>query len=245
ASALQASITRTSPEGKPVNGVLQVLDSTGVSSLSYTWLATSCSGEDAFDLTINGTGVARVGPEPGGPHCTCTPSVGSHEVPLADALALLGPGVNQLGVRKTTGLPQVGRTGLAWAYATITVGGVAQRVDIFDQGGGNDFDSTDLCAAGYTFDAVDAAAGSPSLPSPLVSEPGSPALPSILVPPPFPGPPSFLLLVPATAGVVRSPAADLRGFDLASQSAMILGGAASCDDGDPCTTDACAPGTSG
>src|SRR5207253_1037625 len=39
--------------------------------------------------------------------------------------------------------------------------------------------------------------------------------------------------------------ADLRGFDLASQSAMIMGGAASCDDGDPCTTDACAPATSG
>src|SRR5262249_1221280 len=103
ASALEASVTLTSPGGSPLNGVVQILDSTGVSALSYTWLATSCSGEDTFDLTINGVGVARVGPEPGGAHCTCTPAVGSHEVPLADALTLLGPGVNQLGIRKSTG----------------------------------------------------------------------------------------------------------------------------------------------
>src|SRR5439155_1376725 len=41
------------------------------------------------------------------------------------------------------------------------------------------------------------------------------------------------------------PSADLRGFDLGSQSAMIMGGADSCDDGDPCSTDACAPATTG
>src|SRR5437016_4212771 len=180
ASALEASITLTSPGGSALSGMVEVFDSAAVTSLSYTWLAASCSGEDTLDLTINGVGVARVTPEPGGAHCTCTPSVGFHDIPLASALSVLHPGVNQLGIRKTTGLPQVGRTGLAWAYATITVGGVTQRVEIFDQNGGGDFDAPDLCAAGYTFDAVDSAADSPSIPSPLVSESWVRALPCML-----------------------------------------------------------------
>ena len=245
ASALEASITLTSPGGSALSGMVEVFDSAAVTSLSYTWLAASCSGEDTLDLTINGVGVARVTPEPGGAHCTCTPSVGFHDIPLASALSVLHPGVNQLGIRKTTGLPQVGRTGLAWAYATITVGGVTQRVEIFDQNGGGDFDAPDLCAAGYTFDAVDSAADSPSIPSPLVSESWVRALPCMLDLSSLAPQRSYLLLATATDGVVPSPSADLRGFDLASQSAMIMGGAASCDDGDPCTTDACAPATSG
>jgi hypothetical protein len=245
ASALEASITLTSPGGSPLNGMLQILDVAGVTSLSYTWLATSCSGEDTLDLTINGIGVARVTPEPGGAHCTCTPSVGSHDVPLANVLALLGPGVNQLGIRKTTGLPQQGRSALAWAYATITVGGVAQRVDIFDQSGGNDFDAPDLCAAGYTFDAVDAAGDSPSLPPPLVFESWVRALPCMLDLSSLAHDHSYALLATATDGVIPSPSADLRGFDWGSQSVMIMGGADSCDDGDACSIDACAPATSG
>src|SRR5439155_1661491 len=77
-----------------------------------------------LDLTINGVTVMRVLPEPGGLHCSCTPASHVVAVPLADALGLLGPGVNQLGIRKSTGLPGQARSALAWAYAAITIGGV-------------------------------------------------------------------------------------------------------------------------
>src|SRR5439155_896245 len=85
-------------------------------------------------LTINGVTVMRVLPEPGGLHCSCAPASHAVEVPLADALGLLGPGVNQLGIRKSTGLPGQARSALAWAYAAITIGGAEQRVDTCDDG---------------------------------------------------------------------------------------------------------------
>src|SRR5207249_1756037 len=40
---------------------------------------------------------------------------------------------------------------------------------------------------------------------------------------------------------VAAPAADLRTFAKAAQTAMVFGGAESCDDGNPCTMDACTP----
>src|SRR5439155_24388033 len=136
-----------SPSGTPLAGMVEILDGQGVSALTYTWLATSCSSpQDTLDLTINGVRVLRVLPEPSGVHCTCRPGASTVGVPLANALALFGPGVNRLGIRKSSGLPSNSRTALAWAYATITTGGTAQRVEIFDEFGGNDFDKPDLCA---------------------------------------------------------------------------------------------------
>src|SRR5262249_47838870 len=86
---------------------------------------------------------------------------------------------------------------------------------------------------------------SPSIPPALVSQSWSGALPCMLDLSPLAHDRSYSLLATATDGVVRSPSADVRGFDLGSQSVMSLGGAESCGDGDPCTTDACAPATSG
>src|SRR2546428_487872 len=159
---VDADVRLSSPSGKPLAGTVEILDGQATSALTYTWLATSCSApQDTLDLTINGVTVMRVLPEPDGTHCVCTPGASTAQVPLAGALALLGPGVNQLGIRKSTGLPGQSRSALAWAYATITVGGVAQRVDIFDAMGGNDFDNPNLCAAGSTFAAIDAQAETP------------------------------------------------------------------------------------
>src|SRR5947199_263973 len=141
-----ADVHLASPSGTPLAGMVEILDGQGVSALTYTWLATSCSSpQDTLDLTINGVTVMRMLPEPGGLHCSCTPASHVVEVPLANALGLLGPGVNHLGIRKSTGLPGQARSALAWAYAAITIGGVEQRVDIFDEMGRNDFDTIDPC----------------------------------------------------------------------------------------------------
>src|SRR5947208_1905314 len=235
-----ADVRLASPSGRSLAGMVEVLDGQGVSALTYTWLATSCaSPQDTLDLTINGVTVMRVLPEPGGLHCSCTPASHVVEVPLADALGLLGPGVNQLGIRKSTGLPGQARSALAWAYAAITIGGVEQRVDIFDEMGGNDFDTLDLCAAGYTFDAIDMQAETPALPARPVSVPWTDALPCMLDLSGLASG-SYQLMVSATDGMVASPAADLRTFDKTSQTAMVFAGA-SCDDGNPCTIDACSP----
>src|SRR5439155_882599 len=224
----------------PLGGTVVILDGQGTSALTYTWLATSCAvPQDTLDLTINRVTVMQVLPELNGMHCSCTPPTSTVEVPLADALALLGPGVNQLGIRKSTGLPGHSRSTLAWAYATITVGGTAQRVDIFDETGGNDFDHPDLCAAGSTFDAIDMQADSPPLPAPALSVAGADGLPcgldlSALAPG------SYALMVSATDGTVASPPADLHVFDKTSQTMMAFAGT-SCDDGNPCTIDECTP----
>src|SRR5436190_355078 len=235
-----ADVRLASPSGRSLAGLGAVLDGQGVSALTYTWLATSCaSPQDTLDLTINGVTVMRVLPEPGGLHCSCTPASHAVEVRLADVLALLGPGANRLGIRKSTGLPGQARSALAWSYATITIGGVEQRVDIFDEMGGNDFDTLDLCAAGYTFDAIDMQADTPALPARPVSVPWTDTLPCMLDLSGLASG-SYQLMVSATDGMVASPAADLRIFDKTLQTAMVFAGA-SCDDGNPCTIDACSP----
>src|SRR5438128_2562354 len=240
AARVDADVRLSSPSGKPLAGTVEILDGQGTSALTYTWLATSCSApQDTLDLTINGVTVMRVLPEPDGTHCVCTPGASTAQVPLAGALALLGPGVNQLGIRKSTGLPGQSRSALAWAYATITVGGVAQRVDIFDEMGGNDFDNPDLCAARYTFGAIDAQAATPALTAPPLSVGWTDTLPCMLDLSTL-APGWYTLMVSATDGLVASPPADLRAFDKTSQTTMAFAGA-SCDDGNPCTIDECSP----
>src|SRR6476659_6077215 len=94
--------------------------------------------------------VARVVPEPDGPFCVCSPFIHQYDVPLARALALLHPGMNALGVRKSTGLPAQQRTNIAWAYGAITVDGVEQTVPIFDWTGTGLFTSLNMCTLGST-----------------------------------------------------------------------------------------------
>src|SRR5205823_1398806 len=202
-------------------------------------IADACGPQVSIAGMVAGDTVMRVLPEPGGLHCSCAPASHAVEVPLADALALLGPGANRLGIRKSTGLPGQARSALAWAYAAITIGDAEQRVDIFDEMGGNDFDNLDLCAAGYTFDAIDMQADTPALPARPVSVPWTDALPCMLDLSGLASG-SYQLMVSATDGMVASPAADLRIFDKTLQTAMVFAGA-SCDDGNPCTIDACSP----
>jgi hypothetical protein len=214
-----------------------------VSALRFTWLATSCgSTDDTLELTVNGATLARVTLEPAGSHCSCTPFVAVFDAPLPRVLALLGPGVNRLGIRKNTGLPAEARTALAWAYATLTVGGVPQRVELFDANGGGDFDSNLLCAATYTFDAVDVELDTPPLPPAALSQPWTGELPCMVDVAGLAPNSSYLLLVAADDGVVATPSADARAFTHGSESTLAINVATACDDGDACTVDTCTPG---
>jgi hypothetical protein len=245
AADVAAGVTISSPQHYPLSGAIKIVDGSGVTALSYTWLGTSCISEDPLQLLVNGSAVASVSPESDGDMCTCTPPVGHYDVPLGTALALLVPGTNQLGVRKGTGLPAQSRSSLAWAYATITVGGVAQQVGIFDEGGGNDFDNPDLCAAGHTFAAVDTAADTPPLPSPALSQPWSGTLPCMVDLSSLTQNQQYTLMLSATDGIVGSPSNDAHAFSLATQSVLHFTGVTTCDDGNACTTDVCAPGAPG
>ncbi|MGH7896185.1 MAG: thrombospondin type 3 repeat-containing protein, partial [Candidatus Binatia bacterium] len=234
---MQGDVALTSPGGGPLAGSVAVYDAHGVSALRFVWLATSCRfTQDTLDLTINGTGVARVLPEPNGPFCTCTPFVSSYDVPLARALALLQPGVNLLGIRKSTGLPSETRTLLAWAYATLTVDGIPHDVPIFDVFGGGNFGSRDLCLSGSIADAVDTAEFTPDLPPPSLATTWESALPcGIDLSSLAPG--AVQVLVTATDGTTIG--ADVHGGVLGAGATALAFGGASCDDGDPCTVDVC------
>ena len=122
-----------------------------VDALTFTWLATNCDGVDTFELTINGTTVATPPPDPTGFGCTCFPGISTFTVPVNDALALLVAESNQFGVRKSSSF-----TGLAWAFATLTVNGAAQQTLIYGSPGNFDRPDPDLCN-GNTFGPVDAA----------------------------------------------------------------------------------------
>ena len=234
-----ADAVMSSPTGAPLAGTVEVHDEHGVSALRFAWLATSCVfKQDTLDLTVNDHVVARVVPEPDGPHCTCTPSIASHDVALAKALAFLHPGTNLLGIRKSTGLPAQTRTMLAWAYAAITIDGAEQTVPIFDVLGAGAFGAFNICFTGSESGAVDTASETPALPTPPLALSWEEHLPcgvdlsSVAMG-------GINLLVTATDGA--SMGADSRGATLTMASSVVFGGG-SCDDNDPCTVDTCEAG---
>ncbi len=242
---LDGQVRVQSPLGHTLAGSVRILDGTGVTGLRFAWLATTCNTADTMDLLVNGSVVARVLPEPDGGHCSCTPAAASFDVPLATALALLQPEGNQLGLRKSTGLPVVGHSALAWAYATATIDGVDTRVPLFDQDGNDDLDNPDLCAAGFTFEAVDTVADAPGAPAALVDMPWSDTLPASIDIAMLPPGRLCQLLVAATDGMVLSPAAANHPFTVTSATTLVLngsGGPVDCDDANACTTDSHAPG---
>jgi len=233
-----ADAAMSNPAGGPLAGTVEVHDAHGVSALRFAWLATSCAlPQDTLDLTINGTTVARVVPEVPGPFCGCSPAVRTYDVPLAKALALLHPGTNMLGVRKSTGLPTTTRTLLAWANATVTVDGVEQMVPIYDFLGAGLFVPLNICFTGASGEAIDTAAASPSLPEPPVAMSWEGHLPCGVDLSPVPMG-AFQLLVTATDGATMG--ADTRAANVSMASSLAFDGG-SCDDGNPCTVDTCGP----
>jgi hypothetical protein len=236
AGHFMAAVRLTNPSGAPLAGALAV-HTGAVSALRFDWLATSCQApQDTLDLLVNDVVVARVVPEAGGPFCVCAPAIGSYDVPLAQALTLFQPGVNLLGVRKSTGLPVATRTLMAWASATVTLDGVAHVVPIFDQLGTYEFGPRDICGPRSTGRVVDAGEFSPDVAAPAIAMSWQGALPcdvDLAAVPPGP----FTLVVTASDGVTWG--AGSAGGTITTASSLTLGGA--CDDGDACTVDTCGP----
>lgn len=229
ASFVDATASATSPVGLPLTGNIYLTDcASDVTDLTFTWLATSCSFHDTFELTINGSTVATPAPDPGGIACICSPGISTLSVPLASVHALLVPGVNQVGVRKGDGAGD--GTAFAWMYATITVAGVPQQVDIFDQAGGGSYGNPDLCGSSYTFSVVDTQAATPSLNPPALSQPWSGSLPcAVDISSLSPG--CYALTVTADDGVVGFPSFDRDIFTLGPEATMRLNGGCICGDG--------------
>lgn len=233
---LDAGVSVSSPVSLPLNGNAYVGDpGCMATALTFTWLATNCDPASTFELTMNGVTIATIAPDPAGVSCGCTPPVGTYAVATSTLLANLQNGVNTLGVRKTGG-----NTTLAWAYATITIGGVPQQVEIFDEGGGASYGNPDLCASGHTFADVTADAPTPAACAPAIDVPWSGLLPCSIDISGLAAQ-SYTLLVTASDGVVGSPSADTATFAHAAEPNLLINGAA-CNDGNPCTADACGPG---
>src|SRR5262249_56925232 len=83
-------------------------------------------------------------------------TIGTFSVPVGSVNPLLVLGSNQLGIR----MSGTGASYLAWAYATITIDGVPERVEIFDENGGNNYDNPDGCNSQYTSTSLDTPAAS-------------------------------------------------------------------------------------
>ena len=79
--------------------------------------------------------------------CSCSPpAIQTFTVPMIDVDPQLVVGTNQFGFSKT------GPTGaFSWIYAEIATQGGTERIELFDQGGGNSYDNPSICASGYTF----------------------------------------------------------------------------------------------
>jgi hypothetical protein len=237
AARFAADVRTTSPSGAPLAGTIAV-HSGGVSALRFDWLATSCRDpQDTLDLLVNDVVVARVEPEAGGPLCICTPAIGGYEVPLGRALTLLQPGINLLGVRKSTGFPVETRTLMAWASATITVDGVPTVVPLFDHLGLNEFGPRDLCGNRSTGRVVDGGEFTADLAAPALEMSWQGTLPCEVALADVPTGP-FSLVVMASDGDTWDAAA--ASGTIATASSVTLGGA--CDDGNPCTIDTCGAG---
>ena len=228
---LTASVTATSPFALPLSGLVNVCDGLGVTDITFTWLAASFEPPTQFELTINGTTVATP-LEPGGVTFPCDATIDSYTVPLSTALPLLMPGVNRLGVRKS-GISPDSFTVLGWIYATVTTSAGAQRVELFDAGGGNDYDNPDLCDAGFTFDAVDSQAVTQVLCDAVVSQGWSGTLPACGLDLSGLGNQEYTLLVTATDGVVGAPSSGAATFTHAGETNLYINH--DCSDANPCT----------
>jgi hypothetical protein len=238
-TALETTAVASSPVGAALSGRIYIQDGAGaVSSLTFYWLSTTCGADAVFKLTINGVTAATIDPDAGN-SCTCDPpAIQTASVPLSSVIPLLRAGGNQFGVTKTGG-----STGLAWAYATITIGGAPIDVEIFDQGGGDSYGNPSLCGSGYTFGDVSVRAAGPGVAAPRVSQSWSGQLPCGVDMAAL-GAGSYALVITARDASSGVWAYDNAAFSSTTETVLGINGGASCNDGNACTTsDTCIAGT--
>lgn len=226
---LTADVTVASPIDLPLSGEVAICDGAEISALTFTWLGVDFPNPpDRLELMINGTVVASVLP---GIDFVCTAPIQSYAVPLATALSLLNAGVNQLSVRKPDVSPDQGL--LAWAYATIETSSGTYRIELFDAGGGDDYDNPNACTSGFAFVAF-GEAPTPPLCNAVVSQSWSGQLPCSLD---LSGlaDQEYALLVTASDGVVGIPSSDAEPFTRAGEPSLSIN--SGCCDPNPCTID--------
>jgi hypothetical protein len=229
AGVIDATVAVSSPLGLALAGSVDVCDGTGVEDLTFTWLAISCNEADTLELAVNDT-VVFSDDTPSG-ICDCGfGGERSYTVPQDELPSLLAPGPNRLGILKSTGLPAELRTQLFWAYATITVNGVSERVSLFDPPASSDpfgtthLDQLDRCHLHPAIEAVDASR-TVLLCSAVASVPWSGALPCGLDLSPLETDRDYTLVVRATDGAVEPASAAARDFTRGTEDLLSVNGA--------------------
>ena len=227
---LTANVTATSPVGLTLSGAGQRLrrDRRHRRHL-YLSRSPRCDFIN-LQFTINDTVVESIG---GPVQCFALWTERREIATVSVPLTVLTPGVNRLGVRKE--VTPFGVTLLAWAYATVTTSSGTHRVELFDSGGGDDYDNPDLCAAGYTAGPVDIQASTPFLCDTVASQSWSGTLPTCGLDISGLANQSYTLVVSATDGVVGVPSKDFDTFTHAGEADLFIN--TSCGDANPCTVD--------
>jgi hypothetical protein len=228
ADAIAATVAVESPLGLPLTGTVAVCDGAGVEDVTFTWLTRTCNPHDVFELLVNDTVVAEVSPDTGS--CECPYGPASYTVPIADVAPLLSAGANRFGIHKSIVRADEGCRYLSWGYATVTGGGVATRVPIFDHLppfgplGSDPFASMDACVFVGPCGAVEAS-GSAVLCDAVASASWSSALPCGLDVSGLAADHDYSLLVRATDGIVAEPAFAVGSFTRATQNDLTINGA--------------------
>ncbi len=133
--------------GYGYNAGPQSMTTPSIASVTFTWLATSCSGAQPIAFSINGTTAYSTSGNAG---CTCTPGIQTHKTSDPSVLALLQSGTNNFGVS----FPAY----LAWAVATVQGRG---DVIIYDPAAHAAAREPNLCSSSYGGN-VTTSASSPS-----------------------------------------------------------------------------------
>jgi YD repeat-containing protein len=133
--------------GNTYNAGPQTLVQPSLGSVTFSWLATSCTGAQPIAFSING---AQVYSTTANASCTCSPGVATFKTSDAAVLGRLHAGVNTLSVS----FPGY----MDWAVATVEGQG---DVNIYDPSGHAASRDPNLCSPGYGVN-INTSANSPA-----------------------------------------------------------------------------------
>jgi len=227
---LVVGASASSPTALPLSGVVSICDGTDVTDLSFTWLGSACGFID-MDLIVNGIDALSIA----GPVPCMIPLCGAQVATVSVPATLLSPGVNTLGIRKNYVAQHDAIALLAWAYATVTTSGEAHRVELFDAGGGNDYDNPDICSQDSAGITLEMHAPTPFLCDTVATASWSESLPLCGLDLSGLANQSYDLVVSAGDGVVAAPSKAIAAFTYTGESDLFIN--SDCSDGNPCTLD--------
>lgn len=222
----------------PLYGITVLCQEAPIDDLAFYWHATACADPDPLEFSINGTTVATVTPS----SCACNLENEHVSLTLNELLPYLRSGLNMFGVRKGHH-EGTGGTALQWAgFSARRNGDISTAGLLYTTCGDDPFIGGATADCAGTIDAVDAAA--PALPSCAIVqifqwEDAPPCAFDIAALPPG----NYHLaaaVTPYPSGAAQLAAVSVPFVHDTEQSLVLDFGA--CDDGNPCTDDACADG---